>query len=955
MVDSTPTQDRQSQARERLDAHNIPVKTMPEAQTNRPTVKKTDQTSSLVQALLDRIQRVKRKPSQTLSSLLSDYDLSQSSTLAAEISDDQTLCEAAVETAPLPTPNHEPETIPLPNLGIQTAVSAGDRYEDLLHLGSGGMGTVRRVRDRLLNRELAMKIIHHKLLENTNHVLRFIQEAQVVSQLQHPNILPVYDLGFLPSGDLFFTMAEIQGKELSHYIQTVHSSETKAASNDTKEKWNLHRLVSAVNDVCKAVAYAHEHGVVHRDLKPDNIMIGSFGEVLVVDWGLAKVVGDGDVTEQPVVTARSQSNALQTMVGTIYGTPAYLAPELATGEAAHPSAQSDIYALGAILYEVIRGCRPIQGTDVYDVLSKVVSGQISSFNTSDEYDIVHETSLDKEAGFLSVNGMPIPPVLVETCLKAMSKDPKDRYASASEMVKIIGGWLDGSRRREQAMLAVKTAESFEASITAAIQQAHTLRAQAQDARTRVEMWQSEHEKSELWHNEDQAQRLEAESQLLRVKQIQAYRAALAHKADLAEAHTALAQYYQSTHQAAEQDGQAMKAEQIKVVLREHIDALPNQNPLKSELIGYLDGTGLLNFDTRPPGASISLSKFELRQRRLVLGAPEQLNLSEIDGYPLPMGSYIIEAKVDGYHPLRHPVYNRRADHISGKNPEGEFISLPLLKMGTLGLNDCYIPAGWTWLGGDEQTPNSLPRTRVWLDGFVIQKFPVTHEDYLKFLNDRVRSNRVEDALNHVPREQSSSDEELGSMAYHQAESGIFSLPKNPERSICLPRQPVTMIQWRSARAYAEWLSEKTGLPWSLPMEFEWEKAARGVDGRFYPWGDLHDPSFSCMKDSHEGEVKMQRVDDFPNDVSVYGVRGTAGNTRDWCLDRFRDDGPPLQNSRLVMPSQEDLDDHGFKSTRGGSYGNSASRARSADRDWWFPDRSYIGRGFRLVWRLADRA
>jgi serine/threonine-protein kinase len=137
------------------------------------------------------------------------------------------------------------------------------------------------------------------------------------------------------------------------------------------------------------------------------------------------------------------------------------------------------------------------------------------------------------------------------------------------------------------------------------------------------------------------------------------------------------------------------------------------------------------------------------------------------------------------------------------------------------------------------------------------------------------------------------------------------------------------------------------------MEFEWEKAARGVDGRSYPWGDAFDPSRSCMKDSHRGEVHMQDVDSFPEDESVYGVRGTAGNTRDWCLDRFREDGPPLLHERLVMPSSEDLGDTGFKSTRGGSYGNSASRARSADRDWWFPERSYVGRGFRLAWGLAD--
>ena len=137
------------------------------------------------------------------------------------------------------------------------------------------------------------------------------------------------------------------------------------------------------------------------------------------------------------------------------------------------------------------------------------------------------------------------------------------------------------------------------------------------------------------------------------------------------------------------------------------------------------------------------------------------------------------------------------------------------------------------------------------------------------------------------------------------------------------------------------------------MEFEWEKSARGVDGRHYPWGNSFDPSWTCMKDSHSGSVQIRSVNTFPVDESVYGVRGTAGNTRDWCLDTFREEGPPIKQGRLLMPTEEDLEDTGFKSTRGGSYGNSASRSRSADRDWWFPARSYVGRGFRLLWGLSD--
>ena len=137
------------------------------------------------------------------------------------------------------------------------------------------------------------------------------------------------------------------------------------------------------------------------------------------------------------------------------------------------------------------------------------------------------------------------------------------------------------------------------------------------------------------------------------------------------------------------------------------------------------------------------------------------------------------------------------------------------------------------------------------------------------------------------------------------------------------------------------------------MELEWEKSGRGVDGRFYPWGDNFDASWTCMKDSHPGETVMQEVDSFPIDESIYGVRGMSGNTRDWCLDKYREEGPLLDKGRLLLSTEEDLADTGFKSSRGGSYGNSASRSRIADRDWWFPERSYLGRGFRIVWGLAD--
>ena len=587
------------------------------------------------------------------------------------------------------------------------------------------------------------------------------------------------------------------------------------------ERWNLHRLISAVNDACKATAYAHEHGVVHRDLKPDNIMIDAFGEVLVVDWGLAKVLGEHQGFESSVITTQSESNARMTMVGSIYGTPAYLAPELASGEGAAPSEQSDIYALGAILYEVLRGRPPIQGANVTEVLAKTIEGKISPFEKKPASGN-DDTDRDKEPEYISLSGKVLPRSLVETAMKALSQKREDRFTSVNEMIAIIGRWLDGTRKHELAMNAVELARSYQPEIEAAEVSATALREQADNLRTKVNSWVIEETKLKLWNLEDEAKILEARARLLRVKQIQAYRMALGRKSNLEAAHVALATHYRGIHEQAELLGDSLEAQQAEVVLREHVDSLPDHHPLRIELQRYLDGTGSLTLMTSPRGARVSQSKLSMQHRRLEANSAEEIGVTPIEGLPIEMGSYILNIELDGYHTI-YPVYNQRANHINHQTPDGEVPPIELLPLGTLGPDDCYVPAGWTLLGGDLQTPNSLPRTRVWIDGFVIKRHPVTHEEYLSFLNDLVNSGDLEEALIHVPREQGSTDEDLGAMLYELRDNKTFALPDQRDNDAKRPRQPVTMIEWRSALAYAKWLGQRTGLPWSLPMEFEWEK------------------------------------------------------------------------------------------------------------------------------------
>ncbi len=211
---------------------------------------------------------------------------------------------------------------------------SGTRYSLLGKLGQGGMGAVFRVEDRTLEREVALKIIN---VDDPSLSARLLQEAQVIAKLEHPGIVPVHDAGTLPDGRPYYTMKLVQGKRLDEL------------RNETGPMSDRLRMFLRI---CEPVAFAHAHGVLHRDLKPANIMVGPFGEVLVMDWGLSKLLAEG-IAPGPNGSA-SESRAVDlapptvaTAHGSVLGTPGYMSPEQRKGEAVDQ--QADVYALGAIL------------------------------------------------------------------------------------------------------------------------------------------------------------------------------------------------------------------------------------------------------------------------------------------------------------------------------------------------------------------------------------------------------------------------------------------------------------------------------------------------------------------------------------------------------------------------------------------------------------------------------